>query len=40
MASIHLISVGSLGDLEPYLALMEELRSRNHQRHLIGSLLR
>ena len=37
MASIHLISVGSRGDLEPYLALLEELRSRNHRVHLIGS---
>jgi len=37
MASIHLISVGSRGDLEPYLALLEELQRRNHQVHLIGS---
>ena len=36
MASIHLISVGSRGDLEPYLALLEELRRRKHQVHLIG----
>ena len=38
MASIHLISVGSRGDLEPYLALLEELRRRKHQVHLIGSV--
>ena len=37
MASIHLISVGSRGDLEPYLALLEELKRRNHEVHLIGS---
>ena len=37
MASIHLISVGSRGDLVPYLALLEELKRRNHQVHLIGS---
>ena len=37
MASIHLISVGSRGDLEPYLALLEELKTRNNQVHLIGS---
>ncbi len=37
MASIHLISVGSRGDLEPYLALLKELQERGHTVHLIGS---
>lgn len=37
MASIHLISVGSRGDLEPYLALLLELQRRGHFVKLIGS---
>ena len=37
MASIQLISIGSRGDLEPYLALLEELQQRGHSVHLIGS---
>ena len=37
MACIHLISVGSRGDLEPYLALLKELQERGHTVHLIGS---
>jgi len=37
MASIQLISVGSRGDLEPYLALLQELRQRGHSVQLIGS---
>ena len=37
MASIQLISIGSRGDLEPYLALLEELQQRGHDVHLIGS---
>ncbi len=37
MASIHLISVGSRGDLEPYLVLLKELKKRGHDVHLIGS---
>ena len=37
MALIHLISVGSRGDLEPYLALLLELQRRGHTVKLIGS---
>ena len=37
MASIQLISVGSRGDLEPYLALLLELQRRGHTVKLIGS---
>ncbi len=37
MASIQLISIGSRGDLEPYLALLEELLQRGNDVHLIGS---
>ena len=36
MALIQLISVGSRGDLEPYLALLE-LQRRGHSVTLIGS---
>ena len=32
-ASIQLISIGSRGDLEPYLALLEELLQRGHDVH-------
>ena len=37
MALIQLISVGSRGDLEPYLALLLELQRRGHTVKLIGS---
>ena len=37
MALIQLISVGSRGDLEPYLALLLELQRRGHSVTLIGS---
>ena len=38
MASIHLISVGSRGDLDPYLTLLNELKARGHDVQLIGSI--
>lgn len=38
MARIRLISVGSRGDLQPYLAILLELRRRGHQVSLIGSI--
>ena len=38
MARIRLISVGSRGDLQPYLAILLELQHRGHQVTLIGSL--
>ena len=37
MALIQLISVGSRGDLEPYLALLLELQRLGHSVTLIGS---
>ena len=37
MALIRLISVGSRGDLEPYLVLLQELQRRGHSVTLIGS---
>lgn len=37
MAAIALISVGSRGDLEPYLVLLEALQQRGHSVTLIGS---
>ena len=37
MALIQLISVGSRGDLEPYLALLLELQRLGHRVTLIGS---
>lgn len=38
MARIRLISVGSRGDLQPYLAILLELQHRGHQVTLIGSV--
>ncbi len=38
MARIRLISVGSRGDLQPYLAILLELQRRGHQVTLIGSV--
>ena len=38
MARIRLISVGSRGDLQPYLAILLELQRRGHQVSLIGSI--
>lgn len=38
MARIRLISVGSRGDLQPYLAILLELQRRGHQVSLIGSV--
>ena len=38
MARIRLISVGSRGDLQPYLAILLELQQRGHQVTLIGSV--
>ena len=38
MARIRLISVGSMGDLQPYLAILLELQRRGHQVSLIGSV--
>ena len=38
MAKIRLISVGSRGDLQPYLAILLELQRRGHQVSLIGSV--
>ena len=38
MALIQLISVGSRGDLEPYLALLLGLQRRGHTVKLIGSI--
>ncbi len=37
MACIRLISVGTRGDLQPYLAILLELRRRGHAVRLIGS---
>jgi UDP:flavonoid glycosyltransferase YjiC (YdhE family) len=38
MARIRMISVGSRGDLQPYLAILLELQRRGHQVTLIGSV--
>lgn len=38
MARIRLISVGSRGDLQPYLAILLDLQQRGHQVSLIGSV--
>ena len=38
MATVRLISVGSRGDLQPYLAILLELRRRGHAVQLIGSV--
>jgi UDP:flavonoid glycosyltransferase YjiC (YdhE family) len=38
MARIRMISVGSRGDLQPYLAILLELQRRGHQVSLIGSV--
>lgn len=38
MARIRLISVGSRGDLQPYLAILLELQRRGHQVTMIGSV--
>ena len=38
MATIRLLSVGSRGDLEPYLAILLELQRRGHAIQLIGSI--
>ena len=38
MAKVRLISVGSRGDLQPYLAILLELQRRRHQVSLIGSV--
>lgn len=38
MATIRLISVGSRGDLQPYLAVLLELQRRGHDVTLIGSV--
>jgi sterol 3beta-glucosyltransferase len=38
MARIRLISIGSRGDLQPYLAILLELQRRGHQVALLGSV--
>lgn len=38
MARIRMISVGSRGDLQPYLAILLELQRRGHQVTLLGSV--
>jgi UDP:flavonoid glycosyltransferase YjiC (YdhE family) len=38
MATIRLLSVGSRGDLQPYLAILLELQRRGHAIQLIGSV--
>jgi len=38
MAMIRLLSVGSRGDLQPYLAILLELQRRGHSVQLIGSI--
>ena len=38
MAKVRLISVGSRGDLQPYLAILLELQRLGHQVSLIGSV--
>jgi sterol 3beta-glucosyltransferase len=38
MATIRLLSVGSRGDLQPYLAILRELQRRGHAIQLIGSI--
>jgi transposase len=38
MARIRMLSVGSRGDLQPYLAILLELQRRGHQVSLIGSV--
>jgi sterol 3beta-glucosyltransferase len=38
MATIRLLSVGSRGDLQPYLAILLELQRRGHAIQLIGSI--
>ncbi len=38
MATIRLLSVGSRGDLQPYLAILRELQRRGHAIELIGSV--
>ncbi len=38
MARIRLISLGSRGDLQPYLAILLELQRRGHQVTMIGSV--
>ena len=38
MATIRLLSVGSRGDLQPYLAILVELQRRGHAIQLIGSI--
>jgi hypothetical protein len=38
MATIQLLSVGSRGDLQPYLAILLELQRRGHAIQLIGSV--
>jgi sterol 3beta-glucosyltransferase len=38
MATIRLLSVGSRGDLQPYLAILLALQRRGHAIQLIGSI--
>ena len=38
MATIRLLSVGSRGDLQAYLAILLELQRRGHVIQLIGSI--